>query len=140
MTTVNVDSHTQFEETPSGVELSTLPQSRFNGAYSIAFSELPEASLEVNATIRYEIGVRIQVGFMINQQERTNPNSEELENDKSEYTNAVEDVVLIIRTILMNIYDGIEQSFFTGAGGLQFLEEPGNYAICNIGFRFGVRE
>ena len=140
MSDVNQTSVNAFKETPGGTELRMLPEPIMNGAYSIALSGVPQIEVEVNPTIAYLMLVRLQVMFVINQNDRLDPDTELMDSSKSEYTNAVKDVLLIIKTMMLGTYSGLEVKDFSQASGLRMLDDTENYCVCDIEFRLGVRE
>ena len=138
--TVNLTANNRFEETPTGTELSTLPSTVFNGAYSIALNGIPQVEREVGTTIVALIRVRVQVGFLVNQIARIDPDTDAMDNSKTEYNNAANDILLIIKTMMLGQYPTVEVTRFTGASALRSLEDVENYFVCDIEFQLGARE
>ena len=141
MTAVNELSTNAFYETPMGTDISKLPRSpKLNGAYSIHLNGIPRFHRETGDSADAELAVRVQLGFTMNNVENANPNDGELQNDKADYTNAVEDIILIIRTFFGTVHSGIEIKDFSRGGDLRALDGSETYFVCDLEFLLGVRE
>lgn len=127
--------------TPSGLDVALLPNSIYNGAYSIAFEGFTGVGREVNTSYDFQGRVRIRVGYIINSEAVADPNGSDTTpiNAKTDYSHAVEDIELIIKTRLnVETYHGVlDYVNFISCSPLQFLNETENYAICDIVFEVG---
>lgn len=73
-----------FKEVQDLIDLTTAPASVFNGGYSLQMLRIPSIDYNVNATLGYEMLIRLQVAFEINLNNRTS------------YNNAINDVETIL--------------------------------------------
>jgi hypothetical protein len=130
MTAVNELSANAFYESPMGIEVSRLPRSpKLNGAYSIHMNGIPQFHRETGDSADAEIAVRVQLGFVMNNVENADPDDGALQNEKTDYTNAVQDIVLIIRTFFSTAHADIEIKDFSRAGDLRPLDASETYFI-----------
>jgi hypothetical protein len=130
--------------TPSGLDITRLPDTRINGAYSIGFSGVPQAKTDINGYITLTIDVTLKVGFVINSEAKADPNAvtDTPVNDKEDYYNAVRDILHIIKRRLdVSTWVGtLDWVGFVNSTGLIFLNDSENYAYCDITFRVEKQE
>lgn len=130
-----------FHHTTSGLDITLLPETIWNGAYSIEFGGIPQINAEINNLMQFTTDVRLRVGFVINSEAVADPNSGSTTpvNDKTDYSHAVEDIFLIIKKRLdPTTYAGVlDYVSFVSASPLTFLNGTENYAYCDITFRVG---
>ena len=133
--------YTAFHHTTSGLDILLLPDTTIHGAYSIAFDGIPAVNIELNPMMQFQTNVRMRVGFVINSEAVADPNSGSTTpvNDKTDYSHAVEDLFLIIKTRLQPAtYEGVlDFVSFVSCSGLTFLNGTENYAYADITFTVG---
>ena len=137
-TAIAYETTNLFHETPSGPDITKLPNSIFNGAYSIAVGAIPTITTEVNATIVFEYQVLLRVGFIINQEDKNDPDTSTIDKTKSEYHNAVNDCEAIVRKLFASstYQRGLESDLdgvtLQSVSAVEFLEATANYATVTI--------
>jgi hypothetical protein len=138
------DLYNAMLQTPSGLDITKLPDTRINGAWSLAFSGVSAAKRDINGYIWLTIDVTLKVGFVINSEAKSDPLAATTTpvNDKEDYYNAVKDILLIIKKRLdvatyVNVLDSVD---FVNSSGLIFLNDTENYAYCDITFRVEKQE
>ena len=131
----------EFRETPSGLEIEQLPDSRIDAGYAVRMDGVQKVNREINGIMEIIFQVTIEVAFKINMEQNMNPDTNDLDNSKIDYTTAVSDVSAIIqRRCTVDTYQGIlSQLDFRSATGL--IQNPKNVNVykCNISFTVGVQ-
>lgn len=136
--------HHTFDETPSHGDILKLPNPLLNGAYSITSRGNPVIDLEVNSMITMTYIVRLQLGFIINQENKKDPDTQEIDKSKSEYHDAVSDVEqIVVRRMNSSSYQSEEEVAaqrdldrvdVQNIGELVFADDIQNYATCDLDF------
>jgi len=95
------DIHNRFKETPSGLIIRTMPHTIFNGCYSLNMAGLTRIDRNVSPALAgFHYQIRLEIGFVMNLNQVTNPDTLETETGKTSYNNAIDDLELLVRTIL----------------------------------------
>ena len=128
----------------SGLDILKLPDTTLNGAYSIEFNGISEALRDINPYITFTSDVKLRIGFVINSEAKADPDAATTDpvNDKVDYSQAVEDIFLIIKKRLdVTTYIGVlDFVSFVSCSNLVFQNDTENYAYCDIIFRVGKQE
>lgn len=134
--TIKNDAINLFDETPSGPDITKLPNSKFNGSYSISYRGNPQVFTEINGTITLQYGVRLKVCFVINQEDKNDPDTSIIDKSKREYHNAVSDIETIVvkRLTASTFQDELDNIELQNIGELTFLDDIQNYATCDLDF------
>ncbi len=124
----------KFKECEDFIELTYVPASMFNGAYSIQVNAIRDVNVEVNTVLYYNYEVRIQLAFSINSN-----------GGKTSYQGAMRDVEQFIRKRLdSSTWDGDETSIqniqFFNMNKPKFLQSGEEYwMICETDWIVGGR-
>lgn len=138
--TISNDVNNLFIETPSGPDITKLPQSKFNGAWSLSHRGNPLVICEINGTITLQYSVRLKVGFIINIEDKNDPDTSVIDTSKSEYHNALSDIETIVvkRMTALTFSDELDNVELASIGELTFLDSMENYATCDMDFTVRV--
>lgn len=125
----------KFKKSNEVIDIKSLPSAMFDGMYSVFSYGIPEMVIQMDDTIDFQYGIRLQLGFELN------PNAV-----KDDYDKAMEDIETIIRTRLKSDTWVITETLtpislvnveFQSASAMEFFgrgENFENYGMVSIDF------